>query len=189
MTDQPKKLLCCAILKQEIEHILQNEKVEVHYLDAALHVDLKSLLSSVTNALETLGDRENLTLVFGTGCHPQMAELVARTRCHGIQARNCIEMLLGDKMAEMDKEARTFYLTTGWLNNWQKIFVDGLKWDKIDARQNFGFYDRIVLLDTGLTPLDDEKILEFFDFAEVPIEIVPVDTKHLEKLLTTASAF
>lgn len=117
-----------------------------------------------------------------------MEELIARTGCRGLQARNCIEMLLGDKMEAMDKEARTFYLTTGWLNNWQKIFVEGLKWDKIDARQNFGFYDRIVLLDTGLTPLDDEKILEFFDFAEVPVEIIPVDTKHLKKLLTAALA-
>lgn len=87
-------------------------------------------------------------------------------------------------MAEMDKEARTFYLTPGWLDNWQQIFVEGLKWDKIDARQNFGFYNRIVLLDTGLTPVDDEKILGFFDFAEVPIEIVPVDTSHLRKLLS-----
>lgn len=183
MSNGPKKILGCAILRNEIEHLLKNEHAEIRYLDAALHVDMKNLLASVTNALQTYDDKAELTLVFGTGCHPEMEDLVISSGCRGIQARNCIEMLLGDKMAEMDKESRTFYLTAGWLDNWQKIFVEGLKWDKVDARQNFGFYDRIVLLDTGLLPLDDEKILEFFDFAEVPIEIVPIGTDNLRKLL------
>ncbi|SMD07724.1 DUF1638 domain-containing protein [Sporomusa malonica] len=184
MNNGPKKILCCAILRNEIEHLLKNENAEIRYLDAALHVDMKKLLSTVTNALQTYDNKEDLTLVFGTGCHPEMEDLVARSGCRGVQARNCIEMLLGNKMAEMDKESRTFYLTAGWLDNWQQIFVDGLKWDKVDARQNFGFYERIVLLDTGLVPIDDEKILEFFDFAEVPIEIVPIDMENLRSLLT-----
>ncbi|BBB90051.1 MAG TPA: DUF1638 domain-containing protein [Methylomusa anaerophila] len=184
MPDKPKKMLCCAILKDEIEHILKDENVEIRYLDPALHVDLKKLLSAVTNAIQAYDDKENLTLIFGTGCHMEMEELAARNGCRCIEARNCIEMLLGEKMAEMDKEARTFYLTTGWLNNWRQIFEEGLHWDKVDARQNFGGYDRIVLLDTGLVPFDDEKILEFFDFAEVPIEIVPIDLENLRKLLT-----
>lgn len=171
-------------MQNEIDHILKNQDVEIRYLDAALHVDLKKLLSSVTSAIESYDDKEHLTLIFGTGCHPEMEDVVARNGCRCIQSRNCIEMLLGDKMAEMDKEARTFYLTPGWLANWRQIFVEGLKWDKVDARQNFGFYERIVLLDTGLAPIEDEKILEFFDFAEVPIDIVAIDTDNLCKLLT-----
>lgn len=183
MSNKPKQFLCCAILKDEIEHILQAENVEIRYLDAALHVDLKKLLSSVTDAIQAYEDKDKLTLLFGTGCHPEMENLVAQNGCRVAQARNCIELLLGDKMAEMDKEARTFYLTAGWLNNWRQIFEEGLKWDKVDARQNFGFYERIVLLDTGLVPLDDEKILEFFDFAEVPIETVLIDLENLRKFL------
>lgn len=185
MSNKPKQFLCCAILKDEIEHVLKDENVELRFLDAALHVDLKKLLSSVTNAIQAYDDKENLTLVFGTGCHPEMQDFVTQNGCRVVQAKNCIEMLLGDKMAEMDKECWTFYMTPGWLNNWRQIFEDGLKWDKIDARQNFGLYKRIVLLDTGLVPLEDEKILEFFDYTEVPIEIVSIDTENLRKLLTT----
>jgi hypothetical protein len=79
------------------------------------------------------------------------------------------------------------YRKGGDLENWRKIFVEGLKWDEIDARQNFGYYDRILLLDTGITPVDDEKILEFFDYTQVPVEILPIDLEHfrreVEKLL------
>lgn len=183
MSDKPKQFLCCGILKDEIEHVLKDENAEIRYLDAALHVDLKKLLSSMSNAIQDYDDKERLMLLFGTGCHPEIEELVARNGCRVAQARNCIEILLGDKMAEMDKEARTFYLTAGWLNNWRQIFEDGLKWDKVDARQNFGFYERIVLLDTGLVSIEDEKILEFFEFAEVPIETVPINLENLRKLL------
>jgi hypothetical protein len=51
------------------------------------------------------------------------------------------------------------------------------------ARQNFGYYDRVLLLDTGLVPIDEEKILEFYDYTQVPIEIMPVDLNNLRALL------
>jgi hypothetical protein len=38
-------------------------------------------------------------------------------------------MLLGPEMARLDSEAKTFYITGGWLENWRHIFIDGLKWD------------------------------------------------------------
>ena len=74
-------------------------------------------------------------------------------------------------------------MAAGWLSNWRQIFEDGLKWDKVDARQNFGFYERIVLLDTELVPIEDEKVSEFFGFTEVPIETVAINTDNLRKLL------
>jgi len=92
-------------------------------------------------------------------------------------------MLLGEKMAELDAEAKTFYLTSGWLENWRKIFMEGLGWDAVDARQNFGYYDRILLLDTGIVPIDDMNLLEFYDYAQVPVETMPVDPDNLRILL------
>lgn len=58
-------------------------------------------------------------------------------------------LLGGQEMAQLDAEDRTFYLIGGWLANWRKIFIEGLKWDKVDARLNFGYHDLILLLDTG----------------------------------------
>ena len=48
-------------------------------------------------------------------------------------------------------------------------------WDEIDGRINFGMYDVIVLLDFGLEPIDDMDVLEFFDFTQTLVDIVPAD--------------
>ena len=48
-------------------------------------------------------------------------------------------------------------------------------WDEIDGRINFGMYDVVVLLDFGLEPIDDIDVLEFFDFTQTPVDIVPAD--------------
>ena len=177
------KLLCCEILRTEIEHLLQGKNIEIQYLEAGLHADFKKLETGIKNTLGEMENSKEVSLGFGTMCHPEM-EQIASTHCKNVmQAKNCIEMLLGDKLKELDAEAQTFYITGGWLENWRKIFIEQLKWDNVDARQNFGFYDRIILLDTGLTPLDDEKILEFFEYTEVPIETMAIDLDNLKKLL------
>ncbi|HWR44834.1 DUF1638 domain-containing protein [Sporomusa sp.] len=177
------KLLCCEILRTEIEQLLKEKTVEIQYLEAGLHADLKKLEHAIKTGLENMGNNNDVLLGFGTMCHPEMELLAANYGKNTLQAKNCIEMLLGDKLKELDAQSRTFYITSGWLENWRKIFIEQLKWDSIDARQNFGFYDRILLLDTGLIPLEDEQILEFFEYTQVPIEIIPIELDNLKKLL------
>ncbi|MCM0760967.1 DUF1638 domain-containing protein [Sporomusa sphaeroides DSM 2875] len=180
------KLLCCEILRAEIEQLLKTKQdVEIQYLEAGLHADLKKMENAIKTALDGIGNSNDVLLGFGSMCHPELEIIAANYGVNVLAAKNCIEILLGDKLKELDAESRTFYITSGWLENWRKIFIEQLKWDKIDARQNFGFYERIVLLDTGLIPLEDEAILEFFEYTEVPIEIVPVDLDNLKKLLFT----
>ena len=176
-----KKLLCCGILSRELEYLLQEHQAEICCLDPALHVDLNKMADGLEKGIHQIG--EGAGLVFGTQRHPDMENLTAGKGIMGIRAKNCIEMLLGDEMAWMDSEAKTFYITSGWLENRRAIFIDGLKWDEIDARQNFGYYDRIVLLDTGMWPIDDELILEFYEYTQVPIEMIPVTLNHLRELL------
>ncbi len=112
------------------------------YLDAGLHVEPDKLAEAMTTALDNLGEPEP-TVVIGTLCHSEMEKIAAEKGARVLKATNCIDMLIGeDKMKELEAEARTFYLTSGWLENWEKIFIESLKWDTIDARQNLGFYDR-----------------------------------------------
>ena len=178
----PTKILCCGILRQETELLMQGKDVDITYLDAGLHVDFDKLAGSLNGALNDMTGND-VVLVIGNECHPEMEKMAAAHGSRLVKAKNCIEMLLSDKMTELNSEANTFYLTCGWLENWRKIFVEGLKWDEIDARQNLGFYDRLLLLDTGLVPIDDEKILEFYDYTQVPVEIVPIDLDNFRKLL------
>lgn len=176
------KIICCGILKDELDYLTRGRDTEVLYIDAALHVDFNRLAGALKDVLNNAGG-EGALLVIGGKCHPDMEKMTAECGGRLVGAGNCIEMLLGDKMAEVDAESRTFYLTSGWLDNWRKIFIEGLKWDGIDARQNFGYYDRILLLDTGVVPIDEEKVLEFYDYTQVPVEIMQVGLDNLRKLL------
>lgn len=176
------KALCCGILRPEMEVLAGEYDIRICFVDAALHVDPDKLARSVTEALKDLGS-DDIPVILGTNCHPELEKMAAELGGRVIRAGNCIEAILGDKMAQLDSEARTFYLTGGWLENWRKIFIEGLGWDEIDARQNFGYYERILLLDTGVGSIDEEKVLEFYDYTCVPVEIIPVDLHHLKKLL------
>lgn len=49
--------------------------------------------------------------------------------------------------------------------------------------QNLGYYDRILLLDTGFFAIDDEELLEFFDYTGVPVEVMSIDLENLRKKL------
>ncbi|NPV28995.1 MAG: DUF1638 domain-containing protein [Firmicutes bacterium] len=178
-------IVCCGILKEELKCLMEGREDDVFYLDPGQHVEPDRLAQIVRETLKSLAGK-NVLLVIGTQCAPDLEKLAGEYGARIVPAKNCIEMLLGDDLARLDSEAKSFYLTTGWLENWRKIFVEGLKWDEVDARQNFGYYDRILLLDTGLSPIDDEKILEFYDYTQVPIEIMPVKLDNLRKLLDEA---
>jgi hypothetical protein len=177
-----KNILCCGVLHHEIEYLLKGGNTNVKTVNPGLHVDFKKMASAITSSLDEMGEDEAIVII-GNQCHPDMCNIISG---HGriIQAKNCIEMLLGDKMAQLESEARTFFMTVGWLENWQDIFVEGLKWDSIDARQNFGFYERILLLDTGVIPVDEEKVLEFYDYTQIPIEIMPISLDYFRDLLS-----
>jgi hypothetical protein len=101
-----------------------------------------------------------------------------------------------DRQKEIEKSEKVFYLTPGWLQNWKDIFLQGQGWDEIDARQNMGFYDKILLLDTGVSEFSDEELLEFFEYTQVPIEIEDIGlavfkeniVKAIEQALDVESA-
>lgn len=178
----PGKIICCGILRNELEHLLEDRDIELNYLDPALHVDLDKLAEQLMASLDNIG-AVDVPLIIGSQCHPELSEIAATHGARLIEAKNCIEMLLGEKTSELDTEAKTFYITGGWLENWRQIFIEGLKWDAVDARQNFGFYDRILLLDTGIVPINEMNLLEFFDYTQVPIETISVELHNLRKIL------
>ncbi len=174
------RILSCGILRNELEHLMAGQDVQRVYVEPGLHVDLQKLQSCIEESLEK---DEYRSLFFGQKCHPDLAYIADKRGVSLPKAQNCIEMILGDRLADLDAEAKTFYVTAGWLENWQAIFMDGLRWDEVDARQNFGYYDRIVLLDTGVAHVDEMQVLAFYEYTQVPIEILAVDLSHLRGLI------
>lgn len=194
-------IIACGIFQLEFERVLKELKTEwpsdaefrVTFTEPALHVDYAKLKDGITEALNNTASEETIILFFGSMCHPEISEFTQNSSVIKLQPQNCIELILDkEKQVELEKSARLFYLTPGWLKNWQKIFRQGQGWDDIDARQNFGFYDKILLLDTGVCEFDDEDILEFFEYTQVPIEIKRVELtvfkKHMAETLEKALA-
>lgn len=75
-------------------------------------------------------------------------------------------------------------MTPGWLRNWREIFHEGLGWDEVGARQNFGLYDGVILLDFGLELIDDMAVHEFFGYVNTPVEIVSADLASFRENVT-----
>ncbi|WP_088224974.1 DUF1638 domain-containing protein [Desulfosporosinus sp. FKB] len=176
-------IVACGIFQLELERVLEEIKAEwgptdefnVTFTSSALHVDSDKLKAGITEALDFVTE-EKKVLFFGSMCHPDLSEFTERYHVSKQKPRNCIDLILGmDRLKESESSLNVFYLTPGWLHNWQSIFKQGQGWDEIDARQNFGFYDKVVLLDTGVSDLKEEDILEFFEYTQVPIEIERVE--------------
>lgn len=180
-----KVFVGCSMLENEIKQVMQEMgwQNKIVLIDAALHVNLDRLEKAVRGKLEETSDTGKPIILVGNKCHPDIEGIAKEYDGQIVSRCNCLELLLGDKMKELDKEANIFYITSGWLEKWKEIFIAGLGWDEIDGRQNFGFYDKILLLDLG-TPIDDMDLLEFFEFTQIPIELYPITLDNLKKELT-----
>ena len=171
--------MACGIYELELEQVLtqiRQEKlfdceVEVTYLPLNLHINLDNLKDGVTNALDAVA-ADRIILLYGSKCHPDFYDFLSGY--HNLvrfDQSNCIELMMGERMKETDRESKTFYLTPGWLDRWRELFDSGFGLDVVVLRQSFGFYDRTLLVDTGVGEITDEKILDFFEYTQVPIEM------------------
>lgn len=180
-----KALISCGILRDEVEAALREEglRVPVFYLAPAPCINPEALEKQLTKALERAMEVAQEAIVLIGLCHPDIDRIIARFPARRLPVNDCFDAILGYRRKELDREARTFYTSPSWLRHWRRALVGRLGWDTVDAHQNFGLYERIVLLDAGMQSLMDEEVLEFFDFTGVPIEIVRVDLTPLRKLL------
>lgn len=171
-------LLACGIFQPELDRVLEQIRakglfdgdIAVTYLPVGLHVDFGLLKEAVVKALDSLTG-ERVVLLYGARCHPQFDEWLQDYSLVRFEQANCIELILGERMKEIDHASRTFYLTTGWLLKWREIFDQVFGQDTVAARQSFGYNDRVLFLDAGVCEITDEQVLDFFEFTQVPVEI------------------
>jgi len=177
--------IACEIFKHELNHVLSPDKdIEIHWMDAALHATPDRMKASLEKAVaDHVGSPSNhVCFLFGTGCHPDICKITKGCGSQALPVSNCIQAFLGPEETKRLEANRTMIVTPGWITAWQSI-MDGLGWDEVDVRINLGRYDRILLLDAGIAPLADEDILSFYDLAQVPIEIEPVDLTYFKGLI------
>lgn len=178
--------ISCGIFQEELRHLAREGLFSgnVMFLDAALHVNFDKLKARLEQALEEAKvTGAELRIIYGH-CHPDMIDILDHYGAKKIEAGNCIEAFVGrEEIARLDAEAKTFFLTAGWVNNYEKIFSAGREELGFDFSSMFDHYKRIIVFDTGVIPIDEEKVEKFSKFTGLPVERRFITLKHLMGLI------
>lgn len=185
-------IIACGVFQKEIER-LKNESglafpFEAHYLDPGLHVNFDDLKDALKNELERCRKKgyKGMIVVFGQ-CHPKIDEILKPYGATLIDCQNCVDAFITRKgMEEKAKQGLYFYLSPGWLEAWREIFRR-MNWDRSEARLEMGPFKGVVFVDTLQDAGQREpQLLDFFDYTNLPFEIMPADLNHFRSLIIKA---
>ena len=178
-------MIACRIFENELASaIIPDADMDVYWIDAALHANPERMKIELDAAIEA-AEQDGIEVVrflYGNGCHPDICEITSTEGARLPSVKNCIQAIIGPEKTKQLEANRTMVITPGWLTAWPGIMA-GLGWDEVDVRINLGRYDRILLLDPGIVPINDEEILSFYDLVQVPVEIEQVDLVYFYDLL------
>jgi len=183
-------IIACGIFEREIEALRRELgfPFEAHYLGAGLHVDFDDLKGALVAELEKCrkNGNEGMIVVYGQ-CHPNIEEILKPYHASLVACQNCVDAFITRKgMETKARDGLFFYLSPGWLNAWKEIFRR-LNWDQEAARMQMGSFRGSVYLDTLKdAQAREEELLEFFDFTNLPFEIMPVDLGYFKSLIVKA---
>lgn len=179
--------ISCGIFKEELQYLVKEKELDwnILFLDAALHVNFDKLKSSLIDALEkNRKTGTEIKVIYGR-CHPEIREILDRYNAKRIEAGNCLEAMAGpEEIMRLNSEGTAFFLTAGWVNNWESMFRLGREDFDFDFKTMFLHYKRIILFDTGVIPIDEEKVEKFSKFTGLPVERRPITLDRLFDLIT-----
>ncbi|MBU1138454.1 MAG: DUF1638 domain-containing protein [Proteobacteria bacterium] len=182
-----RSLIVCPIFRKELEKVLQELGLapRISYMHYTIHNNPMRMEEELQSSLEKVRTKNNdVRFLVGRHCKGKrdMTEVVEDCGGKIPQARNCIDMLIGDELTKKLQKDRTSLMTPAWIRMINQSIKEG-QWTVSDARLNLGWYNKILILDTGVETLSDEQIMEFYDLTQVEIEILPVDLSHFKNLL------
>lgn len=183
----PKHIIACPVINDELQAVLHTLQIapDVHLMNYGVHINADCMENELLHHINEINEpQQDLALLVGRHCNAlqPIADIARKNNAALPMAQNCIEMILGPEKTKTLQENRTAIMTPGWIAMMQNSIKDG-HWTVEDARINMGWYDQILLLDTGTTPLTDELVMSFFDLTEVPIDILKVDLGHFRKVV------
>ncbi len=178
--------ISCGIFEEEIRHLMAERKRDWHvlFLEAALHVNFGRLKAKLVETLQRHArEGTDLRVLYGI-CHPEMSEILEEYGARRMDAGNCLEAMVGaEEIARLNQEGTAFFLSAGWVNHWEEMFARVREDFRFDPRTLFEGYERIIVLDPGVIPIDSDKIEEFSRFANLPVVRKPISLDQLERLI------
>ncbi len=186
-THEDKCLVACPIFRKELESVLGElgSAPQINYMHYTIHNSpLRMEEELQENVAKVSATGKEVRFLVGKQCKGKrdIDEIV--NDCGGKipQAKNCIDMLIGNELAKKLQKNRTSLMTPAWIRMINQSIADG-NWSVTDARLNLGWYNTILILDTGVDSLSDEQIMEFYDLTQVEIDILPVTLEHFKTLI------
>jgi hypothetical protein len=151
-------------MQKEIQKLIDEKKldVEVHFLDAGLHVVYAELEKALTTALDEHSKhaQNGIVVVYGDMCHPRIKKIVKKyDNAVKVDALNCIDCLLGGhkNLLDADPKCSHFYLSPGWMPSnlkKSKYFRGIFDWNMEDIKEQFEHLDGLIIIDS-LDSLDE----------------------------------
>lgn len=187
MPEGPVIFISCGIFKDELQYLLKEKGVgnKILFLDTALHVNFDKLKARLTETLkEHKKSRYPIRVLYGH-CHPEIMEILDQYGARKIRAGNCLEAMVGsEELMRLNSEATSFFLTAGWVNNWEEMFEHVRRDFNFPVSSMFDGYKRIIVFDTGVIPIDREKVKRFSRFSGLPVEWRHISLDHFMKLIS-----
>ncbi|MCW4016200.1 MAG: DUF1638 domain-containing protein [Candidatus Bathyarchaeota archaeon] len=145
-------------MRKEIEKLIEQKQldVDVHFLDAGLHVVYAELEKEIVSALKKAKDHaENgIVVVYGDMCHPRIKKIVKQYRnAVKVDALNCIDCLLGGhkNLLQADPKCSYFYLSPGWMPSNLKqteYFREIFDWNLEGIKEQFEHLNGLIIIDS-----------------------------------------
>lgn len=185
-------LVCCSVLKDEIDQLSLGKDFNIVFLDMNLHSDYALLEQNLSGVLKDIAKKtaDGIVLVYGDYCLGSNGEMNKLAQDHNVvkvDAVNCIDCLMGGggNYLKVDPEGRLIFLSPGWIKGFDYYLKVVSKEEQDLFREMFCGYEGIVLLDT-LGNLKDYKdqIKAFVDFSGLKVlETRRIDCDGLKQLI------
>ncbi len=187
MKNRDTCIIACPIFRNELEYVLKelNLAPKINYMHYTIHNDPLKMDEQLQEGIKNTSTTcKKIRFLVGRHCksNKDIKEVVKDCSGKIPEAQNCIDMLIGNELAEKLQKNRTSLMTPAWIRMINQSIQDG-HWSVTDARLSLGWYDKILILDTKVEPLNDELIMEFYDLTQVEIDILPVDLEHFKIVL------
>jgi hypothetical protein len=172
-------IVSCGIFRQELDMVIseirgqfRDHAINIAYLPPSLHVYPLQMEQELTENLNSMRSSKIL-LLYGSMCHTEMPRILQKHNALVPKEKNCIEIMLNPEIKnEIDKSGNINYLTAGWIKTWKEITTPGAM-----------IGDKIIYLDCGQNLISDEEILDFFDYANLPIETIEITLDNFKEVI------
>jgi hypothetical protein len=189
---EKRVIVYCGIFDEELKDALalleDRYDITAVRLAPGYHCVIEELEAKLSEAVNdpSAGDRSRVRILFGRKCLPDMQEFCAREGVSCLPTANCLTAMAGDDRVRELEDGKTMVVTPAWI---RKMFLASegipsfMKWDPTDMRINFGRYDRMLVLGTGVPPADEEILAAYDLFGNPVFEFEPCGPERFNGLV------